>query len=562
MFTDFDFHTPSGRLALRRVRERLADIVVMNIAVEEPRTGVSQQFLPQTPRFSPDGKLLACAGNGRIHLHSIESGVTETIVDLPDHHAGFASWSLDGRFLAFSAYPVNRSSPPEIFRVGVADGVIVESTFGHKRAADRFPQWSPSCARLAFRRTFYSAPEPYDVIILSDHKLRCQQQVPLPAGSSHLAGRFCWLPDDQHLLVAETGKTTRLKIFDVADLSLVWTIDADEPLQGCFNPNGGQVLGVCEESLRLYAPPSTEPIADLSLASLSPVQVTPTGPAVAFDRNDTGIYFLGTDGALYHWEIGGACKLVMQEQPQKAVPRHERCDYRFKARDGLDIPVQRYLPGNPNGRAIVFVEGGPSGEIDEDDPVVFRLVEEGYEVIRPAYRGKGGYGSVHELANRGECGRADVLDVVDCGLDWRRRFDANERPLAVSGFSYGGFLTFLALTHAESHWSCGVTLWGATELMATWHSRGLPVDPLEREGALQERSPVQRAGDIRFPLLILHGGRDTTATTREVQSIQESLLELGVYCKLVVFEEDTHGLTLSRPEMLSHMLEFLDTYLQ
>ena len=564
MFTDFDFHMPTGRIALCRDREWIHDIVVTDIASGEQCSTVSQQFLPQTPRFSPDGKLLTCAGNGRIHLHSIETGVTETIVDLPDHHAGFASWSSDGRSLAFSAYavPVSRDSPPRIFRVGVADDAIVELKSGHKQYVDRFPQWSASGAKLAFRRTFYEALEPYDAIVLADSELRSQRQVPLPDGNSHHASRFCWSPDDRHLLIAETGKTTRLKVFDVTDLSLIWTVDADEPVHGCFDPNGRQVLGVYKEALRLFAPPSTEPIADLSLASLSPIQVTPTGPAVAFDRNGKGIYFLGTDGVLYRWEIGGACELLMRDQAQKVAPPHERRDYRFKARDGLDIPVQRYLSKNPNGRAIVYVDGGPSGKIGEDDPVVLSLVEEGYEVIRPAYRGKSGYGTVHELANRGECGRADVLDVVDCGLDWRRRFDADDRPLAVSGFSYGGFLTFLALTHAEAQWSCGITLWGVTELMAPWHSRGLPVDPVERESALQERSPVRRAGDIQFPLLILHGGRDTTATTHEVQSIQKSDRESGSYCELVVFEEDTHGLMLSRPEMLSRMLEFLSTYSQ
>ena len=379
-------------------------------------------------------------------------------------------------------------------------------------------------------------------------------------GRSHLAGRFCWSPDDRGLLITEKGRTTQLKVFDATDMSLVWAIEADETIRGCFDPKG-RILAVCEERLRLFAPPSVKPIADLSLEALFPVQITHTGPAVAFDRDGKSIYFLGADGGLHHWEVGGACDLVMEDPSPKITPSHERSDYRFKARDGLDIPVLRYLPRNPIGRAVVYVDGGPSGEIDEDDPVVFRLLEEGYEVIRPAYRGKGGYGTGHELANRGECGRADVLDVVDCGLDWRRRFNGKDRPLAVSGFSYGGFLTFLALTHPEVSWTCGIALWGVTELMPLWYSRGLPVDPVERERAFQERSPVRQADDIRCPLLILHGGRDTTATT-DVRSIQKSVRQSGHHCELVVFEEDGHGLKLSRPEMLSRMLKFLDIHSQ
>ena len=146
MFTDFDLHMPTGRLALRRVRERIPEIVVTDITSGELLTRVPQRFLPQTPRFSPDGKLLACAGNGRIYLHSIETGMTEMIVDLPDHHAGFASWSPNGRYLAFSAHavPMSRSSPPRIFRVGVTDGAIAEFKSSPKKGCDRFPQWSMS----------------------------------------------------------------------------------------------------------------------------------------------------------------------------------------------------------------------------------------------------------------------------------------------------------------------------------------------------------------------------------------------------------------------------------
>ena len=562
MFVDFDLHAPTGWLALLRDREGIRDVVVVHLASGERVAEVPARFIPATPRFSPDGTRLCTFGNGRVHVHSIESGETVAVVDRPGHHATFASWSPDGRSLAYSAYPLpmDPGKTPQLFRVDLSDGAGARLDLRREGGADGFPQWSPSGEKLVFRRTFFDTARPYRAAVLTDRELRSERQMPLPEGGSHLASRFCWSPDDRRLLISETARTSSLKVFDVEDLSPVWSVDADGPLHGCFDPGGRRVLGMYEDALKLFEPPSIEPVASLSLASLSPVLVPLTGPAVAFGRDGEVVYFLGTDGVLYRWEIAGGCEPVMRDRPRKAAPAHERRDYRFTARDGLKIPVQRYLPTSPNGRAIVYVEGGPTGPIGERDPVVFRLLEEGYEVVRPAYRGTGGYGVEHERANRGECGRADVLDVVDCGLDWRRRFDAESRPLALSGFSYGGFLTFLALTHAEVRWCCGVTLWGATELITTWHERGLPADPREREVALRERSPVRRAGDVRSPLLILHGGRDTTATVPDVRSIHGSVRESGVPCELVVFEEDTHGLKLSRPEMFRRMLEFLDRY--
>ena len=253
----------------------------------------------------------------------------------------------------------------------------------------------------------------------------------------------------------------------------------------------------------------------------------------------------------------GTTDVVLEDELQRSVPSYEMDEYRFTARDGRSIPVQLYAPHRPNGRAIIYVQGGPGPAIDPGDPVALRLLEEGYRLIRPAYRGTAGYGDEHARANRGEWGRADVCDIVDCGLDWVSRFDGEDRSLALAGFSYGGFLTFLASTYEEAPWSCAITLWGATRFLP----RFLTLRAEELERAATERSPITRAGDIRVPLLILHGGRDTTASTEDVESIRDSVRRSGVPCELVVFEEDNHGLNLSRPEMFRHMLEFLDKHL-
>lgn len=373
MFTDFDMHPPTGRLALRRDREGISDAVVVDLASGERLAKVPPRFIPQTPRLSPDGALLCTFGNGRIHVHSIESGDTQVVVDRPGHHATFASWSPDGQSLAYSAYPLpmDPSKAPRLFRIDLADGAFARLDSSCDGGADGFPQWSPSGEKLLFRRTFFDTAKPYRAAVLTDRELRSERQVPLPDGGSHLASRFCWAHDDRSLLLSETAQTSSLKIFDVEDLSVVWSVDADGPVHGCFDPRR-RVLGVYGDALKLFDPPSIEPVVSLSLESpLSRPLVINTGPAVTFDQDGANIYFLGTDGMLYRWEIAAGCEPVMRDRPRQAVPPHEWRDYRFTARDGLEIPVQRYLPRGPNGRAVVYVDGGPSGPIGEHDPSCF-----------------------------------------------------------------------------------------------------------------------------------------------------------------------------------------------
>ena len=259
MFVDSDLHAPTGWLALRRDREGLSDVVVVDLASRKRLAKVPRRFMPQTPRLSPDGSRLCTFGNGRIHVHSIDPGETEAVVDRTGHHAQFASWSPDGRSLAYSAYPlpVAPDKAPWLFRVDFADGAFARLDSSCSGGADGFPQWSPSGAKLVFRRTFFDTDKPYRAAVLTDSELRSERQVPLPDGSSHVASRFCWSPDDRRLLISKTARTSSLKIFEVEDLSVVWSVGAQGPVHGCFDPSGTRILGVYEDAVKLFEPPST-----------------------------------------------------------------------------------------------------------------------------------------------------------------------------------------------------------------------------------------------------------------------------------------------------------------
>ncbi len=75
-----------------------------------------------------------------------------------------------------------------------------------------------------------------------------------------------------------------------------------------------------------------------------------------------------------------------------------------------------------------------------------------------------------------------------------------------------------------------------------------------------EPSSLEYAGRIRVPLLTFHGALDKTATTVEMESIQDSIMSRGGKCELIVSEYDMHGLVLHREENHSHVLSFLKRF--
>ena len=536
-------------------------VMVHDLASGQLVSEVPARLLPHSPRFSPDGEQVYCFGNGRIYRHSTADGTTETVVDIAGSHASFHALSPDAEALAFSAYkvPVDpENHPPSVFLLDLASGKMEQVAPDRRHSADRFPQWSLDSRTLAFERRRHGPEGMSTVGVLTDRAGLATRELRKEPGWSQKIGRHCWSHDGAHVLATESLEdgTRRLAAYRADTGDRAWSLEAPGLTGGCFDPYRPRVLCATDESLGLYEFPSGKLAAVLQLDG--PQRRATIGPSVAFDPREDVLYFLDQLGRVLRWNVeGGATEVVLEDEQREAVPPYEMEEYWFTARDGRSIPVQMYAPRRPNGRAIVYVQGGPGAKIDPGDSIALRLLDEGYQLVRPVYRGSAGYGDEHLRAIQGEWGRTDVLDIVDCGLDWLSRSDGDSRSLALAGFSYGGFLTFLASTDEEAPWSCAITLYGVTRFLP----RFLALQTDESDRAATERSPIARAGDIRVPLLMLHGGRDTTSSSEDVESIRDSVLSSGVPCDLVVFEEDTHGLRLNRPAMFRHMLEFMDGHL-
>jgi dipeptidyl aminopeptidase/acylaminoacyl peptidase len=376
-------------------------------------------------------------------------------------------------------------------------------------------------------------------------------------------GRFSWSPDSSHLLVTRLTQPQKewgeLQVVRLEDQAIVWRYASETVRSGAFFPQGDRILCVCTDELLWFAYPEGTLLQRLSLTALSPLRISLTGPQVGFDREATTVYFAG-ENALYRWQIGGHCECLLDENPPlRPAFTHE--EYRVPARDGRLIPVRRFIPPKPRAPAILYVHGGPLESIDPDDPFMLRLLAEGVEFVCVAYRGSTGYGLEHAEANRGEYGRADVWDVLAAGFDWKKRTGGN-RPLILAGYSYGGFLTFLALGQDEIPWAGGITLYAASGILAAHQHRAYPSDPAQLAQARMERSPLEQAGRIHVPLLIFHGALDTVATNEDMQAIQAKVINSGGECELFIYNDDTHGLRRHRDDIHAHVLSFLRRFAQ
>src|SRR5262249_34759876 len=135
-----------------------------------------------------------------------------------------------------------------------------------------------------------------------------------------------------------------------------------------------------------------------------------------------------------------------------------------KAFDGLDIPINVYLPRVEAGKklpTLVVFHGGPTFSYAVRwNPFARFYTALGYAVIEPNVRGSSGFGAAYADADNREK-RADWLKDVETTNAWAKAQPwCDPERVVVFGGSYGGYTTLMALTRQPTLWRAGVDLFG------------------------------------------------------------------------------------------------------
>jgi acetyl esterase/lipase len=222
--------------------------------------------------------------------------------------------------------------------------------------------------------------------------------------------------------------------------------------------------------------------------------------------------------------------------------------HRFRARDGLEVPVWVTSPaGTPPGRAlptVVLVHGGPwvRGTYWEWEGLAQFLASRGYRVLEPEFRGSTGYGWAHHEAGWRQWGRAMQDDLADA-VDWAVAQKLTDRPrVCIAGASYGGYAALMGVVRHPELFRCAAAWVAVTEPRLLFEHRydsdttdeireiTLPrrlADPDRDAKLLREISPVVQAARIRAPLLLAWGEEDRRVPLVHGRRLQQALREAG-----------------------------------
>jgi dipeptidyl aminopeptidase/acylaminoacyl peptidase len=200
---------------------------------------------------------------------------------------------------------------------------------------------------------------------------------------------------------------------------------------------------------------------------------------------------------------------------------------------------------------VVHLHGGPTGQALADwNGRVQWLVQQGFAVLQPNYRGSSGYGVAYRNALDGRWGDRDVADTA-AGIRHavKEGWCASGR-VALMGGSAGGFTALLVAALHPDLVAAAVVLYPVADLLelaATTH-RFESGDHLRLIGTLPvardlyiARSPVTHASQIRAPLVLLHGADDKVVSLAQSAAIADRVRAAGTPVERHVYEGEGHG---------------------
>jgi dipeptidyl aminopeptidase/acylaminoacyl peptidase len=230
---------------------------------------------------------------------------------------------------------------------------------------------------------------------------------------------------------------------------------------------------------------------------------------------------------------------------------------RWESFDGREIEGLLALPrdrGEGPLPLVVLVHGGPTGTWFWSFAPVTGLAQLfaswGYGTFLPNVRGSVGRGPEFAEANLGDMGGGDLQDILT-GIDSLVRDEiVDDRRVAITGGSYGGFMSSWAVTQTNRFAAAMpfavVTNWvsfHATTNIGQFDRLFLQADPYDAEGDYVRRSPVYHAANCRTPTLILHGEDDLCTPLSQAVEFYNALVEAGCETELVVYPREGHGWT-------------------
>jgi len=540
--------------------------------------------------WSPDEKWIVYqqdhAGNELYDLYAIPSDGGEPInlTNTPDIREESPLWSHDGKTIAF----IEKAKDGADFEIGLLDWStrkVRKLTNEHKPGYwANLVAWSKDGKALYYVRSnpTFTDSNTFRVDISSG---AIENLTSHEGNARYLAGSVS--PDGGTLLLScdAKGGYMNVALLDLATKKLTWVTDTKwEAFAGTFAPDGKSFTyalnadGVTDAYLVDRATSKAEKLNlphGLNGYSGNPTEFSPQGDRLIVSHeasNQPGDFWI------YNIATRRAEQLTFSAIASlRATPLPASQIVHYKSFDGKTISALLWVPFNlkrdGSNPALVLPHGGPTGQrVDYWTPEVQAFVTRGYICIAPNPRGSTGYGLEFQKANFQDLGGGDLKDEI-AAVDFLKATGyVDAKKIGITGGSYGGFMTLMAIGKTPDVWAAAVELYGiinwSTMLKSSDPSlneylKALLGDPEKNQKIYEADSPITYIRNEKVPLLVLQGDNDPRVPKEEAQQVVEILKKEGRVVDAHYYPNEGHGFAKRENQIdsIRRALDWFDRYM-
>ncbi len=256
--------------------------------------------------------------------------------------------------------------------------------------------------------------------------------------------------------------------------------------------------------------------------------------------------------------------------PEKVVVKKEACEV-----EGWVLRPYGFEEGKQYP-AILDIHGGPRtayGEVYYHEMQYW--ANEGYFVFFCNPRGSDGYGNEFADIRKEKYGTIDFEDIMDFTDEVIRRYPIDEKRVAVTGGSYGGFMTNWIIGHTD-RFCCAASQRSISNWMSMMLASDYGIDVPFEHGfdniydctkEIWRVSPLAYADKVVTPTLFIHSFEDYRCPYPEGMQLFTAIRCRGVDARMCLFKGENHELSrsgkpLHRSRRLKEITEWIKKYTQ
>jgi dipeptidyl aminopeptidase/acylaminoacyl peptidase len=521
------------------------------------------------PAWSPNGKWIAYISDHDgdelwdIFLVSPKTGQVTNLTHTREIAEDNPAWSPDGRYLAYNVRPKDSSA----VEIDVYDTVLRETKhLTTNTPADQLndrPIWSRDGKWIAF--TQEQAKGTNSNIFIANVETGEATLVTVHEGE-HIYDVDDFSPDGKKLLITSNAANgyDNVGLLDITSKKITWfTQDKWRISGGNFSPDGKHVTwrANVDGNTDIY-------LHDLVSGKTSSLPLPKGvnglgGDSSAFSADGLRLlcYHNGANAPNDVWiyPLAGGKPYQITNSLVAGVHADDMVEpflVHYPSKDGkwtisAWVYVTYNMVRNGTNAAIVYVHGGPSSQtVNSFNRFIQHIVNQGYMVIAPNYRGSTGYSKEFKQANLFDMGGGDLQDLIGAADFIKQTGYVDPKKIVLMGASYGGYLTMMGVTKAPEVWAAGVPI----VPFVNWFTEIEHEDPVLRQTDLatmgdveknkdlyHDRSPIFFVDQIKAPLQLLAGGNDPRCPKEEAQQVVDAVKKRNGVVDLKVYENEGHG---------------------